>query len=61
MRANEKFINELEILYMEYEKEVKGALKQAYLKENTAKTYLLHSDNFVKWCKGNFEPGSRNK
>jgi len=61
MKSSTEFINELENLYGKYEKEIEEALKQGYLKQNTAKTYLIHSNNFVKWCKDSFEPGLRNK
>jgi hypothetical protein len=61
MKASTEFIKELENLYEKYEIEVNEALKQGYLKENTAKTYLTHSNNFIKWCEDNFEPGGRNK
>lgn len=61
MKANAEFIKELENLYEKYENEINEALKQGYLKQNTAKTYLLHSENFIKWCKDNFEPGGKNK
>lgn len=51
----------LETLFQKYEEEVKEAEEKGYLKENTVKTYLTHSRNFIKWCKNNFEPGERNK
>lgn len=44
-----------------YEKEIIQAEKDGYLQKNTVKTYLLHSGNFIKWCKDEFEPGGRNK
>ncbi len=31
------------------------------LKESTRKTYLVHSENFVRWLKGEFDPGERNR
>ncbi|MDP4177173.1 MAG: hypothetical protein Q8900_02385 [Bacillota bacterium] len=61
MKASAEFIKELENLYKKYEQEVNEALRAGYLTQNTAKTYLLHSDNFIKWCKDNFEPGAKNK
>jgi len=61
MKASIEFIKELENLYEKYEKDVNLALEQGYLKRNTAKTYLVHSENFIKWCKDNFEPGGKNK
>lgn len=51
----------LDKLLDEYEKEVLAAKGQGYLRENTSRTYLLHSRNFVKWCNDDFEPGGKNK
>lgn len=61
MKASKEFINELNKLLTEYENEVKAAYKQGYLTDSTARTYLLHSNNFVKWCKDDFIPGGKNK
>ena len=54
-------MEKIEALYHEYETEVLAAEEKGLLMENTVRTYLLHSRNFVKWCKGQFEPGGRNK
>ena len=54
-------IKELERLFQEYEQEVLTAQNSGYLQPNTTRTYLLHSGNFVKWCKDEFEPGAKNK
>lgn len=54
-------IIEFEKLYKAYMEEVNKAQVNGYLQHNTVKTYLLHSGNFEKWCKGDFEPGARNK
>jgi phage tail sheath gpL-like len=61
VKTNAETIMQIERLYSEYEKEVMEAKKDGYLMDNTVKTYLLHTSNFVKWCKGNFEPGGMNK
>lgn len=61
MKKNNDFINELEKLFSQYEREVREAESKGYLAMNTAKTYLVHSENFIKWCKDEFEPGRRNK
>ena len=61
MRTNSETIKEIETLFQQYEKEVTEAEKRGYLQANTTRTYLLHSGNFVKWCKSQFEPGGRNK
>ncbi|WP_213423716.1 DUF7662 domain-containing protein [Bhargavaea massiliensis] len=44
----------------EYENVVDQAKTQGLLTENTAKTYLLHANNFARWCEGEFVPGGRN-
>ncbi|MCD3202818.1 hypothetical protein [Clostridium botulinum] len=61
MKTKLEIFNEIEKLLAQYENEVNEAYNQGYLKENTKKTYLLHANNFVKWCNGNFEPGVKNK
>lgn len=61
MKASQEFIKQLEDLYQIYEKEVREKSKGGLLAENSSKTYLLHSGNFVKWCRGNFNPGGRNQ
>ena len=54
-------IKEIEKLLQAYEREVMLAQDHGYLQPNTTRTYLLHSRNFVKWCKNGFDPGGRNK
>ena len=61
MKTDRETIKELDRLIEEYTKEVEQAQRDGHLKDNTVRTYLLHSNNFVKWCKGEFEPGGRNK
>jgi len=60
MKTTQEIMQEIERLYSEYEKEVYIAKKEGYLMDNTVKTYLLHSGNFVKWCRGHFVPGGKN-
>ena len=60
MRASEDIIKEIARLYNEYEQEVLSAKEKGLLMDNTVRTYLLHSGNFVKWCRGNFVPGGKN-
>jgi len=57
MNISKEFLQQLDELYQEYEKEVKAKSKEGYLADNTVRTYLLHSGNFVKWCRGDFSPG----
>lgn len=61
MRASQEFIKELELLYQRYEQEVMKKTKKGLLTESTAKTYLVHSNNFIKWCRNDFIPGERNR
>lgn len=61
MKSNSETIVQIEKLFQQYEQEVMEAEKNGYLQTNTTRTYLLHSGNFVKWCKNQFEPGGRNK
>ncbi|MEG2917829.1 MAG: hypothetical protein RR851_07865 [Clostridium sp.] len=61
MKVSSEELKRLENLLEQYHGEVNLALDNGYLKENTVRTYLLHSSNFIKWCNGNFEPGGRNK
>ncbi|AMQ20538.1 MULTISPECIES: hypothetical protein [Bacillaceae] len=61
MRASQEFIKKLEELYQIYENEVKEKWKEGLLADDTAKTYLCHSRNFVKWCRNEFVPGGRNE
>ena len=61
MQSNSETILEIEKLFQQYKQEVLEAEKNGYIQKNTTRTYLLHSGNFVKWCKGQFEPGGRNK
>lgn len=55
------FIDELEKRLKEYELLIYENKKLGLMKENTVTTYLTHSTNFVRWCKGEFKPGDRNR
>lgn len=61
MKASKEFVNQLETLFQAYEQEVRERTKEGVLAENTEQTYLLHSNNFVRWCKNDFIPGAKNK
>jgi hypothetical protein len=61
MKVNQELSKELEKLFEAYEIEVNDSLRKGLLKESSAKTYLLHSGNFIKWCRNDFSPGGRNK
>jgi hypothetical protein len=61
LKVSQEIINKLEYLFQTYETEVNEKLKNGLLKESAAKTYLLHSSNFIRWCKDDFVPGARNE
>lgn len=60
MRTDERTVAELRRLLDEYTKVIEQWREQGVLMKNTATTYLIHSNNFVRWCEGKFEPGGRN-
>lgn len=60
MRDSVEFNRLLQGKLKEYESEVYQAKAQGLLTENTARTYLLHVNNFVRWCEGEFVPGGQN-
>lgn len=60
MNINPSISKEIERLFGEYEKLVHETASNGYLQQNTVRTYLLHSKNFVRWCNGDFIPGSKN-
>lgn len=60
MKTNKDILQEIERLYDLYQEEVETLTKKGIIMENTSKTYLLHSYNFVRWCKGEFTPGAKN-
>lgn len=61
MKTDVTTMKEIEKLFMRYEQEVESLEKEGIIQRNTTKTYLLHSGNFVRWCRGEFEPGAKNK
>ena len=52
MKTDRNTLHEMERLYQLWEAEVTSAQEQGRLTEKTARTYLLHSSNFLRWCKG---------
>lgn len=61
MKTDNLTLKEIEKLLDEYVSEVEELEIKGIIQEKTAKTYLLHATNFVRWCKGDFEPGIRKK
>lgn len=60
MKTSQEIVQEINRLYDKYEEDVLSAKKNGLLKDNTVRTYLLNSGNFVKWCSGAFVPGDKN-
>lgn len=60
MKTSKENMQEIERLFDLYQDEVELLTKKGIIMENTSKTYLLHSYNFVRWCKGEFTPGAKN-
>ena len=50
-------LREVEGALRRYEAEVDAAMTAGRLAKTTHDTYLLHARNFVRWLKGDFEPG----
>ncbi|KKM11955.1 hypothetical protein SY88_06070 [Clostridiales bacterium PH28_bin88] len=57
--CSEEVLKEIEQLLQEYQVVVGLARREGRLKDSAANTYLLHVSNFVRWLKGDFEPGGR--
>jgi hypothetical protein len=55
MRISSKALQEVEEALKQYEKEVQSSK----MEPSTKRTYLLHSNNFVRWLKDDFVPGGR--
>lgn len=54
-KISDSAMKEIREAFRQYEREV----NRSSLKDNTRKTYLLHSGNFVRWLEGRFTPGER--
>ena len=61
IRFNRPSLDEVERALEQYRELLSELEESGVLKENTRKTYLLHSENFVRWLKGEFDPGERNR
>lgn len=48
---------QIEQAFEDYRREVEASA----LAEASQHTYLLHAGNFVRWLKGDFEPGARKR
>ena len=54
MTTDPNFIAKLESVLKQYV----TVVQQSPCKKSTKRTYILHSRNFARWVKGDFEPGS---
>jgi hypothetical protein len=57
MRVTPACYKEIEAALHKYRQDIEAT----NLTRTTKNTYLLHSENFVRWLEGKFEPGSRKK
>ncbi|MFD3271506.1 hypothetical protein ACE3MS_15410 [Paenibacillus dendritiformis] len=53
MKVDNEIQKKLNDLLDQYTQEVLNSK----MEESTKKTYLLHANHFVRWCKGDFIPG----
>ena len=61
IRINRAALDEVEKALEHYRELLATLDADGTLKPSATKTYILHSENFVRWLKGEFEPGARNK
>ena len=55
MHVGSRTLNEVELALVQYREQVNAT----DMTPSTKKTYLVHSENFVRWLKGEFVPGLR--
>jgi hypothetical protein len=55
MRVTSKALQEIESAFRDYEREVESS----NMTGSTKHTYLLHAENFLRWLKDEFVPGTR--
>jgi hypothetical protein len=53
MKISNTLLKEIEGALSEY----KNVVDSTNMTSSTKKTYVLHSENFVRWLKGEFVPG----
>jgi|JRYL01.1.fsa_nt_gb hypothetical protein len=61
IRINRPALDEVEKALEQYRELLASLEAEGTLKPSAAKTYILHSENFVRWLKDEFDPGARNK
>jgi hypothetical protein len=61
IRISRPALDEVDRALKDYEELLAKRIADRVIQENTRKTYLLHSQNFVRWLHDEFDPGARNK
>jgi len=61
IRIGRDALEEVELGLRQYTEILAELERTGVIKPLTHKTYSLHSANFVRWLRGEFEPGARNK
>ncbi len=60
-RISRQALNEVTEALDQYRELCAARVQDGSLAENTEKTYMLHAANFVRWMRGEFDPGSRGR
>lgn len=55
MKTTLKILAEIRQLHKQYATEI----DRSNLKPLSAKVYKMHSENFIRWIEGDFQPGER--
>lgn len=61
IRISRQALDEIERALEQYRELLSELEDGGVLKDNTRKTYLLHSENFVRWLRDEFDPGERKR
>ncbi|MBX3315525.1 MAG: hypothetical protein KF902_01530 [Phycisphaeraceae bacterium] len=61
IRINRSALDEVEKAFEQYQELLATLEADGAIAPNTAKTYLQHSQSFVRWLKGEFDPGAKNQ
>jgi hypothetical protein len=61
IRIKREALNEVERALEEYRELLAELEADGTMKPSATKTYILHSENLVRWLRDEFDPGARNK
>lgn len=61
LRVSLQTIQEIDRAFDEYCELLAQRETEGHLKSSARNTYELHSRNFVRWLRGEFDPGARNR